>query len=70
MMVAGGSRFRGIRFISASDPEQLLWGATAIRPEGLLLDSRVREGFAQLAPRGALDVGSHQRVAHVLRVLA
>lgn len=52
MMVAGGSRFRGIRFISASDPEQLLWGATAIRPEGLLLDSRVREGFAQLAPRG------------------
>ena len=52
MIASGGSRFRGIRFISASDPEQAQWGATAIRPKGLLLDRRVREGFAQLAPLG------------------
>ena len=52
MIAAGGSRFRGIRFISASDPDQPHWGATAIRPRGLLLNPKVREGFAQLAPRG------------------
>lgn len=52
MIAAGGSRFRGIRFISASDPDQPHWGATAIRPQGLLLNPKVREGFAQLAPRG------------------
>jgi predicted TIM-barrel fold metal-dependent hydrolase len=52
MITAGGGRFRGIRFISASDPDQLQWGATAIRAQGLLLDKRVREGFAELAPRG------------------
>ena len=42
-VVAGGNRFRGIRFISASDPDQPQWGATAIRPEGLLLNPKVRE---------------------------
>ncbi|MGD9881792.1 MAG: amidohydrolase [Reyranella sp.] len=52
MIAAGGSRFRGIRFISASDPDQPQWGATAIRPQGLLRDPKVREGFAQLTPRG------------------
>jgi predicted TIM-barrel fold metal-dependent hydrolase len=52
MIAHGGGRFRGIRFISASDPEQAQWGATAVRPQGLLLDRRVREGFAQLAPLG------------------
>jgi len=52
MIASGGGRFRGIRFISASDPEQGQWGATAVRPQGLLLDRRVREGFAQLAPLG------------------
>jgi len=52
MIVAGGGRFRGIRFISATDPDQARWGATLGRPEGWLLDSRVREGFAQLAPLG------------------
>ncbi|MDP1838011.1 MAG: amidohydrolase family protein, partial [Reyranella sp.] len=52
MIAAGGGRFRGIRFIASSDPEQAQWGATAVRPAGLLLDSRVREGFAQLAPLG------------------
>ncbi|MFI5003062.1 MAG: amidohydrolase family protein [Reyranellales bacterium] len=52
MIAAGGSRFRGIRFISASDPDQAQWGAALGRPQGLLLDRRVREGFAQLAPLG------------------
>jgi len=33
MIGLGGGRFRGIRFISASHPDQGQWGATAIRPE-------------------------------------
>ena len=52
MIVAGGGRFRGIRFIASTDPDQSQWGATAVRPKGLLLDRQVREGFAQLAPLG------------------
>lgn len=52
MIAAGGGRFRGIRFISASDPDMTQWGAAPGRPAGLLLDPRVREGFAQLAPLG------------------
>ena len=52
MIVAGGGRFRGIRFIASTDPDQAQWGATAVRPKGLLLDRQVREGFAQLAPLG------------------
>ena len=52
MIAAGGGRFRGIRFIAASDPDQGQWGGTAGRPQGLLLDPRVREGFARLAPLG------------------
>ena len=52
MIAAGNGRFRGIRFISASDPDQAQWGATLSRPQGWLLDSTVREGFAQLAPLG------------------
>src|ERR1700754_199179 len=49
---AGGGRFRGIRFIASVHPDQTQWGATAMRPEGLLVDRQVREGFAQLAPLG------------------
>jgi hypothetical protein len=49
-MIVSGGRFRGIRFIASTDPDQSQWGATAVRPEGLLLDRQVREGFAQLAP--------------------
>jgi predicted TIM-barrel fold metal-dependent hydrolase len=52
MIVAGGGRFRGIRFIASTDPDQAQWGATLVRPQGLLVDKRVREGFAQLAPLG------------------
>ncbi len=55
MIVSAGGRdgrFRGIRFISASHPDQAQWGSAVGRPEKLLLDKRVREGFAQLAPLG------------------
>ena len=51
-MIVGGGRFRGIRYIASMDPDQAAWGATAVRPMDLLLDKRVREGFAQLAPLG------------------
>ena len=50
MIAAGGGRFRGIRFITASHPDQAAWGSMVARPEGLLRDSRVREAFARLAP--------------------
>jgi predicted TIM-barrel fold metal-dependent hydrolase len=52
MIAAGGGRFRGIRFISASDPDQATWGSVIGRPQGWLRDPKVREGFAQLAPLG------------------
>src|ERR1700751_5294799 len=52
MIMAGGGRFRGIRFITASHADQAAWGSTVTRPEGLLADKRVREGFARLAPLG------------------
>lgn len=52
MIAAGNGRVRGIRFITASDPDQQQWGAIATRPQGWLLDRTVREGFAQLAPLG------------------
>ena len=52
MITAGGGRFKGIRFISASHPDQAQWGASVGRPEGLLRDTKVREGFAQLARLG------------------
>ena len=49
MIAAGGGRFRGIRFITASHPDQAAWGSPIIRSAGLLKDPKVREGFAQLA---------------------
>jgi L-fuconolactonase len=52
MIAAGGGRFRGIRFISATHPDQGAWGSLINRPAGLLMDQRVREGFARLAPLG------------------
>jgi len=52
MIAAGGGRFRGIRFISATHPDQAAWGSLVLRPAGLLMDGRVREGFARLAPLG------------------
>jgi L-fuconolactonase len=52
MIAAGGGRFRGIRYISATHPDQASWGSPVLRPEHMLLDRRVREGFARLAPLG------------------
>ena len=51
-IAAGGGRFRGIRYISATHPDQAAWGSAVLRPAGLLRDRRVREGFARLAPLG------------------
>jgi len=55
MIASGGGRFRGIRFISASHPDQAQWGSAVGRPERLLLDKRVREGFAPTGARSALS---------------
>jgi len=52
MIAAGGGRFRGIRFITATHPDQAVWGSLVNRPAGLLMDRRVREGVARLAPLG------------------
>src|SRR4029078_8678413 len=35
MIAVGGGRFRGIRYIASSDPDQAQWGATFVRPQGL-----------------------------------
>ena len=48
MITAGGGRFRGIRYISASHPEEAARGSSVNRPAGLLMDPKVREGFARL----------------------
>ena len=54
-IAAGGGargRFKGIRYISATDPDQAAWGSPVSRPPGMLLQPKVREGFAKLAPLG------------------
>jgi L-fuconolactonase len=49
-VVAGGGRFRGIRFSTPWDKDVQL---TPVRPaQGIMLDKTWREGFAQLAPIG------------------
>jgi len=52
MIMAGGGRFRGIRFITASHPEDAARGSSVNRPAGLLMNPKVREGFARLHPLG------------------
>src|SRR5207248_3599266 len=52
MILAGGGRFRGIRYISASHPDEAARGSSINRPAGLLLNGKVREGFARLHPLG------------------
>jgi predicted TIM-barrel fold metal-dependent hydrolase len=49
-IAAGHGRFRGIRHSSAWDAEAEVAGMYASRPQGLLLDSTFRKGFACLAP--------------------
>src|SRR5262249_43224886 len=50
--VKGGGRFKGIRYLSATDPDQAAWGAPTSRPPGMLLDPKMREGFAKLGSLG------------------
>jgi L-fuconolactonase len=50
IIAGGGGRFRGIRYITASHPDEAARGSSINRPEGLLLEPKVREGFARLAP--------------------
>jgi predicted TIM-barrel fold metal-dependent hydrolase len=51
-ITAGQGRFRGIRHSSAYDAEPDIAHMYATRPQGLLLDSTFRKGFACLAPLG------------------
>jgi predicted TIM-barrel fold metal-dependent hydrolase len=70
MVAAAPDRFRGIRYITASHPDQTAWGAAAGRPEGLLRAAKVREGFARLAPLGlTFDAWMyHTQLAELLEV--
>lgn len=52
LMRAGGERFKGVRHISAWDPDPVVAPPNPDRPPGLLSDPRFREGFARLAPLG------------------
>src|SRR5260221_12568590 len=52
MIAAAGGRFRGIRYITASHPDEAARGSSINRPAGLLMEPKVREGFARLAPLG------------------
>jgi predicted TIM-barrel fold metal-dependent hydrolase len=47
---AGGNRFRGIRHITAHDPDPALMNPAYTPPPRLMYDGTFREGFAQLAP--------------------
>ncbi|MEM7253639.1 MAG: amidohydrolase family protein [Pseudomonadota bacterium] len=47
-----GGRFKGIRYISATHSDQSAWGASVARPEGMLTEPKVHEGFATLATLG------------------
>jgi predicted TIM-barrel fold metal-dependent hydrolase len=49
-IAAGQGRFRGIRHSSAYDADPEIAHMYATRPQGLLLDSTFRKGFACLAP--------------------
>jgi predicted TIM-barrel fold metal-dependent hydrolase len=51
-IIAGQGRFRGIRHSSAYDADPDIAHMYATRPQGLLLDSTFRRGFACLAPLG------------------
>src|SRR5437773_2410507 len=52
MIAAGGGRFRGIRYITASHPDDAARGSSLNRLAGLLMNHKVREGFARLRPLG------------------
>jgi L-fuconolactonase len=47
-----GGRFKGIRYLSATDPDQAEWGSPVSRPPEMLLEPKMREGFAKLGVLG------------------
>ena len=49
---AGGGRFRGIRHITAWDPDTSFSNPAYAPPPGLLGEAKFREGLARLAPLG------------------
>jgi L-fuconolactonase len=49
---AGGDRFRGIRHITAWDPDPIVMNPAYQPPRHLMADATFREGFARLAPLG------------------
>jgi len=51
-LVAGGGRFRGVRFSSCWHPDPDARGSLATPPPMVLLDPAFRAGFAQLSPLG------------------
>jgi predicted TIM-barrel fold metal-dependent hydrolase len=49
---AGNGRLRGIRQVTATDPDPLVLAPAALKPPGMLTDPAFRAGFARLAPLG------------------
>lgn len=49
---AGGGRFRGIRHITAWDPDPVIMNPAYTPPQDILFREEFRAGFAQLAPLG------------------
>ena len=49
---SGAGRFKGIRYLTATDSDQGAWGSPTARPPGMLREPKMREGFAKLAPLG------------------
>ena len=51
-VAAGGGRFKGVRYISAWDPDETIRSSSIRPPQGLLADKTFRDGFACLGPLG------------------
>lgn len=64
---AGGDRFRGIRHITAHDPDPMMKHPSFNPPAGLLAEKAFREGFTKLAPLNLTfdAVPFHPQIAEV-----
>ena len=51
-IAAGSGRFKGVRYITAWDPDETIRSSSIRPPQGLLGDPAFREGFACLGPLG------------------
>jgi predicted TIM-barrel fold metal-dependent hydrolase len=68
---AGGGRFRGIRHISAWDPDPVIMNPAYTPPEDMLAKPEFREGFAQLGKLGlSFDAWLYHPQIHWLTALA